>query len=71
LLASFAAGAIVDETGLRAPFFVAAAGLVLSALISIWLLDRPTASVTSGISASPNAALSTDLADSGATAHAN
>ncbi|SMG59957.1 MFS transporter [Paraburkholderia susongensis] len=71
LLASFAAGAIVDETGLRAPFFFAAAGLVLSALLSIWLLDRPRASAASGTAASPSATLSTDLADSGATAHAN
>ncbi|WP_232316520.1 YbfB/YjiJ family MFS transporter [Candidatus Burkholderia verschuerenii] len=60
LLASFAAGAIVDETGLRAPFFVASAGLVLTALISAWLLDRPCADV-----------LATPLADTGVTARAN
>jgi predicted MFS family arabinose efflux permease len=76
LLASFAAGAIVDETGLRAPFFVAAAGLVLSALISIWLLDRRPAMSAANAMPSPTAALvdatlSPDLADTGATAHAN
>jgi MFS transporter, DHA1 family, multidrug resistance protein len=60
LLASFAAGAIVDETGLRAPFIVASAGLVLTALISAWLLDRPRAD-----------APATTLAETGVTARAN
>jgi MFS transporter, DHA1 family, multidrug resistance protein len=56
LLASFAAGAIVDDTGLRAPFFVASAGLLLTSMVSVWLLDRPRA---------------TSLADTGVTARAN
>lgn len=43
LLASFAAGAIVDTTGLRAPFFIASAGLVLTACLAAWLLERPRA----------------------------
>lgn len=62
LLASFAAGAIVDEAGLRAPFFVASAGLVFTALASIWLLARQG---TSG------AALTNPIAETGATARAN
>jgi MFS transporter, DHA1 family, multidrug resistance protein len=56
LLASFAAGAIVHDTGLRAPFFVASGGLLLTSMVSVWLLDRPR---------------STSLADTGVTARAN
>ncbi|WP_233888490.1 MFS transporter [Paraburkholderia flagellata] len=62
LLASFAAGAIVDEAGLRGPFFVASAGLVFTALASVWLLAGPRAQV---------AALSNPIAESGVTARAN
>jgi MFS transporter, DHA1 family, multidrug resistance protein len=62
LLASFAAGAIVDEAGLRAPFLAASAGLVLTALASVWLLDRPRAAA---------APLPSPLAETGVTARAN
>lgn len=62
LLASFAAGAIVDEAGLRAPFFVASAGLVFTAIASVWLLARPRA---------PGAARSNPIAETGVTARAN
>ncbi|WP_321924162.1 MFS transporter [Paraburkholderia guartelaensis] len=62
LLASFAAGAIVDEAGLRAPFFVASVGLVFTALASVWLLARPRAQDT---------ALSNPIAETGVTARAN
>lgn len=61
LLASFAAGAIVDTTGLRAPFFIASAGLVLTACLAAWLLERPRAE------SSP----SRDITESGVTARAN
>ncbi|WP_233830242.1 MFS transporter [Paraburkholderia sp. ZP32-5] len=77
LLASFAAGAIVDETGLRAPFFIAAVGLVLCALVSIWLLDQPQRTPAANAVPLPKPALahattlSPELADTGATAHAN
>ncbi|MDR3098794.1 MAG: MFS transporter [Paraburkholderia sp.] len=80
LLASFAAGAIVDTTGLRAPFFIASAGLVLTALLAVWLLDRPraaasaesTASAASDVGHPPAASpLSSDLTDSGVTVRAN
>ncbi|MEX3928909.1 MFS transporter [Paraburkholderia sp. BR10936] len=62
LLASFAAGAIVDEAGLRAPFFVASVGLVVTALASVWLLARPRAQ---------DSALSNPIAETGVTARAN
>lgn len=62
LLASFAAGAIVDEAGLRAPFFIASAGLVVTALASLWLLVPPRAA---------GAPLSSPLAETGVTARAN
>ncbi|WP_028203847.1 MFS transporter [Paraburkholderia nodosa] len=62
LLASFAAGAIVDEAGLRAPFFVASVGLVFTALASVWLLAGPRAQ---------DAALSNPIAETGVTARAN
>ncbi|HKR46066.1 MAG TPA: MFS transporter [Paraburkholderia sp.] len=62
LLASFAAGAIVDEAGLRAPFFVASVGLVFTALASAWLLARPR---------TQDAALSNPIAETGVTARAN
>ncbi|WP_310631038.1 MFS transporter [Paraburkholderia sp.] len=68
LLASFAAGAIVDVTGLRAPFFIAAAGLVLTALLSVWLLDRPRRAASAPAN---DALLETDLAKTGVTARAN
>ncbi|MCC8395540.1 MFS transporter [Paraburkholderia sp. MMS20-SJTR3] len=101
LLASFAAGAIVDATGLRAPFFAAAAGLVGTALLSAWLLERASAASAAAsaetatraapaagraanatpapVAALADATLATDLttgltpelADTGATAHAN
>ncbi|MFM0715502.1 MFS transporter [Paraburkholderia strydomiana] len=70
LLASFAAGAIVDEISLRAPFFIASAGLLLCALMSIWLLERRPARDTQH-TALADAALSNDLANTGATGHAN
>ena len=64
LLASFAAGAIVDETGLRAPFFVAAAGLAATTLISVYLLGRPRTDAP--------ASIHTDqLSDTGVRARAN
>ncbi|WP_321937932.1 MFS transporter [Paraburkholderia sp. J8-2] len=62
LLASFAAGAIVDEAGLRAPFFAASAGLIVTALASVWLLALPRAQ---------GAALSNPIAETGVTARAN
>ncbi|MEM5400220.1 MULTISPECIES: MFS transporter [Paraburkholderia] len=62
LLASFAAGAIVDEAGLRAPFLVASVGLVVTAFVSVWLLARPRAE---------DAALSNPIAETGVTARAN
>jgi predicted MFS family arabinose efflux permease len=62
LLASFAAGAIVDEAGLRAPFFVASAGLVFTALASVWLLALPRA---------PGTARTNPIAKTGVTARAN
>ncbi|OLL28563.1 MFS transporter [Burkholderia sp. SRS-W-2-2016] len=84
LLASFAAGAIVDATGLRTPFFAAAAGLVVTALLSVWLLERASAGRETNAAPAPktplaDATLATDLtteltpalADTGATAHAN
>lgn len=78
LLASFAAGAIVDATGLRAPFFIASAGLVLTALLSVWLLDRPRAADVSAASNLSDAehqtvtgSLSSDLTDPGVTVRAN
>jgi DHA1 family multidrug resistance protein-like MFS transporter len=76
LLASFAAGAIVDEAGLRAPLFIASVGLLLSALLSVWLLDPPRAGARAhaakpGTPALADAARSNDLADTGATARAN
>ncbi|MEM5313588.1 MFS transporter [Paraburkholderia sp. JHI869] len=61
LLASFAAGAIVDESGLRAPFFAAAVGLVFTAFASVWLLARPRTQAT----------LSHPIAETGVTARAN
>jgi MFS transporter, DHA1 family, multidrug resistance protein len=61
LLASSAAGAIVDATGLRTPFFIASAGLVFTALLGVWLLDRPRA----------KAAASANLTESGVAARAN
>ncbi|QBR02728.1 MFS transporter [Paraburkholderia pallida] len=74
LLASFAAGAIVDTTGLRAPFFIASAGLLFTALLGAWLLDRPRADVSdvSDPARLPaERAHSRDLTDSGVTARAN
>jgi DHA1 family multidrug resistance protein-like MFS transporter len=76
LLASFAAGAIVDEAGLRAPLFIASAGLLLSALLSVWLLDPPRAGARAhaakpGTTTLADTARSNDLADTGATARAN
>ena len=68
LLASFAAGAIVDVTGLRAPFLIAAAGLLLTALLSLWLLDRPRRAASKPDSGAP---LEIDLAKTGVTARAN
>ncbi len=69
LLASFAAGAIVDATGLRTPFFIGSVGLVACALLSVWLVERP------GRLASMPDADSTpqeiDLAKTGVTARAN
>ncbi|MCP3711102.1 MFS transporter [Paraburkholderia sp. CNPSo 3274] len=62
LLASFAAGAIVDDAGMRAPFFVASVGLVFTALASVWLLAQPRAK---------EAALSNPIAETGVTARAN
>ncbi|WP_084168733.1 MFS transporter [Paraburkholderia acidipaludis] len=69
LLASFAAGAIVDETGLRAPFFVAAAGLALTALASAWLLDRPEQGVPANVPV--NTATADSLPEQGVPARAN
>lgn len=66
LLASFAAGAIVDETGLRAPFWFAAAGLVLTALASVWLLDAHRENAAAG---TPDAAES--VTEQGVPARAN
>ncbi|HEY4805624.1 MAG TPA: MFS transporter, partial [Paraburkholderia sp.] len=73
LLASFAAGAIVDEAGLRAPFFVASAGLVLTALASVWLLAQPRAAEgrTAEGRAAEGATLSNPIAETGVTARAN
>ncbi|HKT95099.1 MAG TPA: MFS transporter [Paraburkholderia sp.] len=74
LLASFAAGAIVDTTGLRAPFFIASAGLLLTALLGVWLLERPRADATEASDATRQPAghaHSRNLADSGVTARAN
>jgi predicted MFS family arabinose efflux permease len=76
LLASFAAGAVVDEAGLRAPLFIASVGLLLSALISVWLLDPPRAGARAhaakpGPTTLADATRSNDLADTGATARAN
>lgn len=76
LLASFAAGAIVDEISLRAPFFIASAGLLLCALLSIWLLERQPANATGHNTPAKNpaladAALSHDRANPGVTGHAN
>jgi predicted MFS family arabinose efflux permease len=62
LLASFAAGAIVEQAGLRAPFFAASAGLVFTALASIWLLASPRQA---------GAAPANTLAETGVTARAN
>ncbi|MCP3716486.1 MFS transporter [Paraburkholderia sp. CNPSo 3281] len=62
LLASFAAGAIVDEAGLRTPFFVASVGLVFTAFASVWLLAGPRAQV---------AALSNPITETGVPARAN
>ena len=61
LLASFAAGAIVDEAGLRAPFFAAAVGLVFTAFASVWLLTTPRTQAT----------LSHPIAETGVTVRAN
>jgi predicted MFS family arabinose efflux permease len=76
LLASFAAGAVVDESSLRAPFFIASAGLLLCALLSVWLLERQPAGETKHTAqpahaALADAALSNDLANTGVTGHAN
>ncbi|NML31707.1 MFS transporter [Paraburkholderia antibiotica] len=78
LLASFAAGAIVDETGLRAPFFVASAGLVLTGLLSLWLLERAPATQPANQPAGQpanaalaDATLAPELVEPGAPAHAN
>ncbi|WP_028221641.1 MFS transporter [Paraburkholderia oxyphila] len=74
LLASFAAGAIVDTTGLRAPFFIASAGLLVTVLLGAWLLDRPRAGVSDVSDATrqpAESAHSRDLTDSGVTARAN
>jgi predicted MFS family arabinose efflux permease len=76
LLASFAAGAVVDEVGLRAPFLIASAGLLLCTLLSIWLVERKPAGparhdAQTAHPALADAALSNDLANSGVTRHAN
>jgi DHA1 family multidrug resistance protein-like MFS transporter len=76
LLASFAAGAIVDATGLRAPCFIASAGLLLCMPMSIWLLGRQPAGDTKHAAQPANAtpahvALSNDLANPEVTGHAN
>lgn len=80
LLASFAAGAIVDTTGLRAPFFIASAGLLVTALLGVWLLERPRAKASDACDASDTSNAmrqpvetlhSRDLTDSGVTARAN
>ncbi len=74
LLASFAAGTIVDVAGLRAPFFFAAAALAATALMSIWLLDRPgkgrPAGLASAAALSADPALSTPLVDTGVSPRA-
>ncbi|MFD1561498.1 MFS transporter [Paraburkholderia silviterrae] len=74
LLASFAAGAIVDTTGLRAPFFIASAGLLITAWLAAWLLERPragTSDVSDPARRAAECAPSRDLTDSGVTARAN
>jgi hypothetical protein len=55
---------------LRAPFFIASAGLLLCALMSIWLLGRRPAGDTEH-AALADTTLSNDLANTGATGHAN
>jgi len=75
LLASFAAGAIVDVAGLRAPFLFAAAALAGTALMSVWLLDRPVTGnparrAKAANTLSADAVLSTPLVDTGASPRA-
>ncbi|MGV2290649.1 MFS transporter [Trinickia sp. YCB016] len=62
LLASFAAGAVVESYGLRTPFFIAAAGLLLTVLLNALLLDVDKA----GANSSPD-----ELSTTGVTARAN
>ncbi|CAB3774500.1 MFS transporter [Paraburkholderia humisilvae] len=76
LLASFAAGMIVDETSLRTPFFIASAGMLLCVPMGIWLLDRKASGDTKH-SALPANTLPADavsrnnLANPGVSGHAN
>jgi MFS transporter, DHA1 family, multidrug resistance protein len=72
LLASFAAGAIVDVTGLRAPFLIAAAGLVVTTLLSAWLLERPKReAIRQSVAPDPDDVMANELSQTGVTARAN
>ncbi|QCP53817.1 MFS transporter [Trinickia violacea] len=66
LLASFAAGAVVESYGLRTPFFIAAAGLLLTVLLNTLLLDVDRADATQS-----HDELADALPETGVTARAN
>jgi MFS transporter, DHA1 family, multidrug resistance protein len=72
LLASFAAGAIVNVTGLRAPFLIASAGLVLTAVLSVWALERPQReAIRKRVAPNPANVAANELTQTGVTARAN